>query len=100
MVLSGILATDMDRHGALLKSFNAARPMHEIATEEVTKEELQSFMQCIVKCGDLGHLVRPWPHAKKWEDLVMVEFFKQGDLEKEVGFSVMSLFDRDVCNIP
>jgi len=30
----------------------------------------------------------------------MIEFFEQGDREKQLGFPVMSLFDRSVCNVP
>lgn len=58
------------------------------------------LIQCLAKCGDLAHLVRPWRHAKMWEDLVMVEFFEQGDREKALGYDVMALFDRRVCNVP
>jgi hypothetical protein len=44
--------------------------------------------------------VRPWPVAKEWEDLVMIEFFQQGDQEKALGFKPDSLLDRDTCKVP
>lgn len=44
--------------------------------------------------------VRPWAVAKAWEDLVMEEFFEQGDFEKELGMVPDGLFDREKCKVP
>ena len=44
--------------------------------------------------------VRPWPVAKAWEDLVMEEFFEQGDYEKQLGMTPDGLFDREKCKVP
>ncbi len=34
--------------------------------------------QMAMKCGDLAHVIRPFPVAKEWEDLIQTEFFLQG----------------------
>ena len=99
-----ILATDMDRHAAVLKTLDEMTPCHEIVAkkglgEVVDEEHRARLCEIIIKCADLGHLTRPWPHAKWWEDQVMVEFFQQGDKEKALGMEPMALFDRQKCKI-
>jgi hypothetical protein len=97
-IMRGILATDMGRHFALVKEFQEAPATP--AAADVDEKARMMLIDCLAKCGDICHLVRPWPVAKEWEDLVMIEFFQQGDQEKALGFTPDALFDRDVCKVP
>ncbi|EGD79307.1 cAMP-dependent 3',5'-cyclic phosphodiesterase 4B [Salpingoeca rosetta] len=96
-ILRGILATDMARHFALVKEISAHQSLTEV--EEVPDDVRMSLIDCIAKSGDICHLVRPWPVAKAWEDLVMEEFFEQGDYEKQLGMTPDGLFDREKCKV-
>eukprot|EP00730_Choanoeca_flexa_P015034 TRINITY_DN6792_c0_g1_i1.p1 TRINITY_DN6792_c0_g1~~TRINITY_DN6792_c0_g1_i1.p1 ORF type:complete len:424 (+),score=67.49 TRINITY_DN6792_c0_g1_i1:63-1274(+) len=97
-ILRGILATDMASHFRLVDEFKA---MPSTATvDELDDSSKLKLIECVAKSGDICHLVRPWPIAKAWEDLVMVEFFQQGDQEKALGFEPDGLLDRNKCKIP
>ncbi|EDQ90665.1 uncharacterized protein MONBRDRAFT_24275 [Monosiga brevicollis MX1] len=98
LILRGILATDMARHGTLVKKIAAAP---SLSTQDSAPDAVKAVvLEAIAKCGDICHLVRPWPVAKAWEDLVMIEFFQQGDQEKALGFKPDGLFDRETCKVP
>eukprot|EP00043_Microstomoeca_roanoka_P008775 m.84323 g.84323 ORF g.84323 m.84323 type:complete len:406 (-) comp14384_c0_seq1:457-1674(-) len=98
LILRGILATDMARHFSLIKDISTQKALPEC--EEVPEDVRLCLIDCIAKSGDICHLVRPWAVAKAWEDLVMEEFFEQGDYEKELGFTPDALFDREKCKVP
>ncbi|KAI8873686.1 HD-domain/PDEase-like protein [Ramicandelaber brevisporus] len=55
-------------------------------------------------CNDLLHAVDvfntalPWPLCKKWSDVMIIEFFNQGDKEKEHGIQVSPGMDREVSS--
>eukprot|EP00049_Salpingoeca_infusionum_P027900 m.34896 g.34896 ORF g.34896 m.34896 type:complete len:421 (+) comp9828_c0_seq2:709-1971(+) len=95
----GILATDMALHFDIVKQFNAVDPICDVEPEKVTDDMRFTLVECLAKCGDICHVVRPWLIAKEWEDRVQEEFFEQGDQEKELGFTPMGMFDREVCNV-
>ena len=48
-----------------------------------------------LKCADLGHLASPQRVHRQWVHLLEEEMFRQGDLEKERGYVVSPLMDRD-----
>lgn len=58
LILCGILATDMDLHGPLLKKFNDRQPLLGIPASERTDADTFMLIECLSKCGDLAHLVR------------------------------------------
>jgi len=49
--------------------------------------------------ADISNTVKSWQICKDWTDLLYVEFFAQGDLERKQGFPVSYLFDRNTTNI-
>ena len=48
-----------------------------------------------LKCSDLGHLASPESVHRKWVQLLEEEMFRQGDLEKQKGYPLSPLMDRD-----
>lgn len=96
MILLGIKATDMAKHGELLEKFRTS-PVPKKGEHDM--KYVQTILQLLAKCCDLAHLVRPWDTAKEWEDRVQEEFFQQGDTEKKLGMEPMGLMDREKCNI-
>lgn len=49
--------------------------------------------------ADISNVVKKWEICKIWTDLLYVEFFSQGDLEREHKFQISNLFDRYTTNI-
>jgi hypothetical protein len=49
--------------------------------------------------SDISNPVKKWDICKQWTDLLYVEFFTQGDLEKQHNFKISYLMDRYTTNI-
>lgn len=49
--------------------------------------------------ADVSNPVKKFDICKEWTDLLYVEFFAQGDLEKQHGFPISYLFDRFTTNV-
>lgn len=47
-----------------------------------------------LKAADLGHASLPWDQHVRWSNLVVEEFYQQGDDEKSRGLPVSFLCDR------
>jgi hypothetical protein len=94
-----ILSTDMARHFDLVKKAQAALDEGDFV---MTNPEYRLLgLQLIMKVGDISNVSRPFELADKWCDILNVEFFHQGDLEKSGGIGLTSpLNDRNAANKP
>jgi 3',5'-cyclic-nucleotide phosphodiesterase len=94
-----ILSTDMAQHFNLVKSAQTAIDENSFNMENEDFRVLG--LQLIMKVGDISNVARPFDIADKWCDILNVEFFHQGDLEKESGIGLTSpLNDRTTANKP
>jgi hypothetical protein len=59
-----------------------------------------SFACILLHAADISNTVRSWPISKQWSDLIVQEFFRQGDAEKVAGFPVSPGMDRDLATQP
>ena len=48
--------------------------------------------------ADISNPTKPWLICKRWTDLLFVEFFNQGDRERELGIDISFLMDRTTTN--
>jgi cAMP-specific phosphodiesterase 4 len=53
----------------------------------------------MMKCADVCNSSKDLSIHKKWVNLVLEEFFQQGDREKSLNLSVSPLMDRDTVDI-
>ncbi|KAF9954390.1 Calcium/calmodulin-dependent 3',5'-cyclic nucleotide phosphodiesterase 1B, partial [Mortierella alpina] len=60
----------------------------------------QSLCNCLLHAADISNAVKPWALCKKWSDLVVEEFFRQGDIEKAQQLPISPYMDRDQHNQP
>lgn len=56
-----------------------------------------SFMKILLHAADISNTVRSWPISKQWSDLIVQEFFRQGDEEKLNSLTVSPGMDRDLA---
>lgn len=93
MVIEMVLATDMSAH------FNQISIMKEgvLLPESMRKINILSY---VLHSADISHPCKPWEMHHQWTTMVVEEFFRQGDHEKELGLSCSPLCDRDSTLIP
>jgi hypothetical protein len=94
-----ILVTDMAKHFDLLKRAEAALAAGTFSMENPEMRRLG--LQLVMKVSDISNVCRPFNYASMWCDILNLEFFHQGDLEKELGIGLTSpLNDRETSNKP
>ncbi|KAH3756086.1 3'5'-cyclic nucleotide phosphodiesterase family protein [Pelomyxa schiedti] len=81
IVISTILSTDMAVHFAVLEEFEAA--IKSKATVDTVSHKL--LAKVLMKCSDISNVCRPFPLARKWAEILLNEFFVQGDIERSRG---------------
>ncbi|KAJ3362217.1 cAMP-specific 3',5'-cyclic phosphodiesterase 4D [Kappamyces sp. JEL0680] len=93
MIISIVLATDLAQHFQFISKFKGKVSSSSLKLEDDADRHL--IMEMAVKCGDLGNPVKTFEKAKQWTNLVMEEFYRQGDREKLVGLPVSKFMDRN-----
>jgi hypothetical protein len=72
-----------------------------LSGNEKTKfNEQQSLLNYIIHMADLGHNCKKFEISLQWVRLLSMEFWEQGDKEKEKGLPVSFLCDRNKVDIP
>ena len=108
-MISEILATDMTNHGKVISLIKSKLSLNEnneyklkllSGNEQTLNDEQQSLLDFMLHLADLAHNTKLFEISKKWVELLSEEFWKQGDLEKELNLPVSFLCDREKINIP
>lgn len=98
MAIDMVLATDMSKHMSLLADLKTMVETKKVAGSGVIlldnyTERIQ-ILQNMLHCADLGNPTKPLEIYKKWVELVMEEFFQQGDKERSLGMDISPMCDR------
>ncbi|CAF3359598.1 unnamed protein product [Rotaria socialis] len=88
LVIEMVLATDMSSHFTQLKTMKSLLSMPE-------NIEKSKALALILHSADISHPGKPWTMHHAWTELLMEEYFKQGEKEKELGLPCSPLCDRD-----
>ncbi len=64
-----------------------------------TYENQQLILGMCVHTADISNPAKPADVYSQWVDMLFVEFFNQGDIEKKKGLPVSMLCDRETTNI-
>jgi len=59
----------------------------------------KQVLQNLVHCADLSNPTKPLELYKRWVDLLMEEFFQQGDKEREQNLDISPMCDRHSATI-
>ena len=87
----------MTKHFLELGHLNSRMRDEDFNCAEAKDKEL--FIGFMFHLSDISNPTKPWDLCKLWADLIFVEFFAEGDLEKAHGFPVSQFYDRTTTNI-
>lgn len=89
LVIDMVLATDMSFHFQQLKNM---RNLLTLAEPTVDKSK---GLAMVLHCCDIAHPAKRWDLHHRWTELLLEEFFRQGDRERELGLPFSPLCDRN-----
>nr|CAB3264736.1 calcium/calmodulin-dependent 3',5'-cyclic nucleotide phosphodiesterase 1A-like [Phallusia mammillata] len=87
LMIDMVLATDMSQH------FGQIQKMKSALSHPETLEKSRA-MCLMIHSADINHPSKPWHLHHKWTERLVVEFFEQGDRERELNLPISPLCDR------
>nr|CAD7435115.1 unnamed protein product [Timema monikensis] len=103
MVIDMVLSTDMSKHMSLLADLKTMVETKKVAGSGVLlldnyTDRIQ-VLENLVHCADLSNPTKPLTLYKRWVELLMEEFFQQGDKEREQNLDISPMCDRHSATI-
>lgn len=87
LIIDMVLSTDMSFHFQQIKNMKSLLTLPDAIDK--------SKVLCMVlHCCDISHPSKRWNLHHRWTMLLLEEFFRQGDLEQELGLPFSPLCDR------
>ncbi|XP_037326042.1 cAMP-specific 3',5'-cyclic phosphodiesterase 4D-like isoform X5 [Pungitius pungitius] len=103
MVIDMVLATDMSKHMNFLADMKTMVETKKVTSLGVLLLDNYSdriqVLQNMVHCADLSNPTKPLELYRKWTDRIMVEFFTQGDQERDKGMEISPMCDKHNASI-
>nr|XP_033810475.1 cAMP-specific 3',5'-cyclic phosphodiesterase 4C isoform X2 [Geotrypetes seraphini] len=103
MIIDMVLATDMSKHMSLLADLKTMVETKKVTSLGVLLLDNYSdriqVLQNIVHCSDLSNPTKPLELYRQWTDRIVVEFFQQGDREREKGIEISPMCDRQNASV-
>ncbi|XP_051554295.1 cAMP-specific 3',5'-cyclic phosphodiesterase 4D isoform X1 [Myxocyprinus asiaticus] len=103
MVIDMVLATDMSKHMNLLADLKTMVETKKVTSLGVLLLDNYSdriqVLQNMVHCADLSNPTKPLELYHQWTDRIMVEFFTQGDRERDKGMEISPMCDKHNASI-
>ncbi|XP_039558327.1 cAMP-specific 3',5'-cyclic phosphodiesterase 4C isoform X3 [Passer montanus] len=103
MVIDMVLATDMSKHMNLLADLKTMVETKKVTSLGVLLLDNYSdriqVLQNMVHCADLSNPTKPLELYRQWTDRIMVEFFRQGDRERERGMEISPMCDKHTASV-
>jgi hypothetical protein len=114
-IIESILATDMSYHTKVystlkcrIDSIYLDKELSQnklksiiMADDNIKKfEKQQDLVNFIVHTADISNPAKQFDVYSKWTELLIKEFFSQGDIEKSENLTVSFLCDRNTVSIP
>ncbi|KAM9515922.1 3',5'-cyclic-AMP phosphodiesterase 4C isoform 1-T1 [Guaruba guarouba] len=103
MVIDMVLATDMSKHMNLLADLKTMVETKKVTSLGVLLLDNYSdriqVLQNMVHCADLSNPTKPLELYRQWTDRIMVEFFRQGDQEREKGMEISPMCDKHTASV-
>ncbi|KDO26434.1 hypothetical protein SPRG_08237 [Saprolegnia parasitica CBS 223.65] len=94
-IIEMVLTTDLSVHLQLVGSLKAALLSQN---RNDVMDSPMMLMKIIIKCADVGHSSKSTQLHARWSELIIEEFFLQGDEEKELGMEISPFMNRSLEN--
>jgi len=99
-IITIVLNTDMAFHFKNLGMFKSKLQMNAMGGGDAAfslkkNEDRKLLMEMTLHCSDIGNPARGFNVAQKWSNLVMKEFYAQGDEERQRKMKVSVFMDRN-----
>jgi len=98
IIINTVLSTDMAVHFTELTNIKNKVKLQDF--DPKTNENKDMLLNQLLHASDISNPSKPLDIYNKWVDAVFVEFFNQGDKEREKGLKISYLCDRTTVNIP
>jgi hypothetical protein len=98
VMTSCVLATDMTEHFEFVGKFKNKLTGVGFNMDDVMDRRL--ILNVAIKSADISNPTKPRELCKKWTELIIEEFFQQGDTEKKRGLPVSSFMSRETTDVP
>merc|ERR1711862_81474 len=92
-----ILMTDMSKH------FNFVKDVEDLIKNKDNISPATyswTLLRYMMHLADISNAAKAQPFSVMWADLVLEEFFKQGDVEAKMRLPISPLCDRNTTSIP
>jgi len=107
-IIAAILHTDMTKHNDMVKELGLLYQMNSEPFDQLnpgsvvneSQQNVQTTLNALLHCADISNAMKPWDLCRRWADMVLDEFFAQGDKERELGVPVQFLNDRAKVSRP
>ena len=60
---------------------------------------LLQVLESMVHCADLSNPAKPLVIYRQWVQRIAEEFYRQGDLERQLGLTISPMCDRKSTNV-
>jgi hypothetical protein len=94
VMTTAILGTDVSDHFEFLSRFRDVMASRPHGLDRGTADDRLLVVQMVLKAADISNVCKPWRIARKWGDVLMDEFFLQGDREKSESLTPAVFMDR------
>lgn len=104
ILINMVLATDMAKHAQAKSDLD----QFVVDTDDIDKDEGKSVLQkqkalesdmfllsAALHAADISNPTKPRTFMLQWTHLILQEFWQQGDIEKQRGFPISPLCDRE-----
>jgi hypothetical protein len=94
VLTTAILGTDVSDHFEFLARFRDVMATRPNGLERDSADDRLLAVQMLLKAADISNVAKPWRVARKWGDVLIEEFFAQGDREKAEKLPPAAFMDR------
>jgi hypothetical protein len=107
VIVGSIIATDMSHHFTMVSELDVFYTINENALNGTADQRVQLFenpknrqflLNSWMHAADISNPVKNFSVCDKWAKVVMLEFFAQGDKEKDLGMPISPGFDRAITS--
>ncbi|KAI8908933.1 hypothetical protein EDD86DRAFT_190914 [Gorgonomyces haynaldii] len=98
LIIGMVLATDMTGHFDWIGKFKAR--MAGTGLNFDNKQDKKLCLNLSIKAADINNATKSRQMCLQWTEMVMEEFFRQGDEEKSRGLPISPFMNRETTDIP